>query len=98
MFSFENVREYQIEITSYCNAACPQCPRNISGGKINPHLPLCHLSRKVIDETFTKELCNRISQVFFCGSYGDPIVHHDDTDDLYLLIHQYQNQFCHIRL
>mgnify|MGYP003633423307 FL=1 len=77
MFSFENVREYQIEITSYCNAACPQCPRNISGGKANPHLPLCHLSRKVIDETFTKELCNRLSQVFFCGSYGDPIVHPD---------------------
>ena len=77
MFTFENVHEYQIEITSYCNAACPQCPRNISGGKVNPHLPLCHLSRKTIDETFTKELCNRLSQVFFCGSYGDPIVHPD---------------------
>ena len=77
MFTFENVHEYQIEITSYCNAACPQCPRNISGGKVNPHLPLCHLSKKVIDETFTKELCNRLSQVFFCGSYGDPIVHPD---------------------
>lgn len=77
MFTFENVHEYQIEITSYCNAACPQCPRNVSGGKVNPHLPLCHLSRKTIDETFTKELCNRLSQVFFCGSYGDPIVHPD---------------------
>ena len=77
MFTFENVHEYQIEITSYCNAACPQCPRNVSGGKVNPHLPLCHLSRKTIDKTFTKELCNRLSQVFFCGSYGDPIVHPD---------------------
>jgi len=82
VFTFENVHEYQIEITSYCNAACPQCPRNISGGKVNPHLPLCHLSKKVIDKTFTKELCNRLSQVFFCGSYGDPIVHPDFFDIL----------------
>jgi MoaA/NifB/PqqE/SkfB family radical SAM enzyme/NAD(P)-dependent dehydrogenase (short-subunit alcohol dehydrogenase family) len=82
VFTFENVHEYQIEITSYCNAACPQCPRNISGGKVNPHLPLCHLSKKVIDKTFTKELCNRLTQVFFCGSYGDPIVHPDFLDIL----------------
>ena len=75
MFNFANVKEYQLEITTYCNAACPQCPRNISGGKVNPHMPLCHLDRNVIDKTFSTELCNRLSQIFFCGSYGDPIVH-----------------------
>lgn len=31
-FSYELIDEYQIEITSYCNAACPQCPRNQSVG------------------------------------------------------------------
>tara|TARA_R110001592_G_scaffold20708_1_gene83617 strand:+ start:325 stop:2040 length:1716 start_codon:yes stop_codon:yes gene_type:complete len=82
VFSFENITEYQIEITSYCNASCPQCPRNISGGKANPHLPLCHLSRQTIDKAFTSELCNRLKQVFFCGSYGDPIVHPDFLDIL----------------
>lgn len=75
MFNFANIKEYQLEITTYCNAACPQCPRNISGGKVNPYMPLCHLDRKVIDKTFSAELCNRLLQIFFCGSYGDPIVH-----------------------
>lgn len=79
---FNHIQEYQIEITSYCNAACPQCPRNISGGKVNPYLPLCHLSREVIDKAFTTKLCNQLKQIFFCGSYGDPIVHPDFLDIL----------------
>ena len=81
-FDYFKVDEYQLEITTYCNAACPQCPRNISGGSVNPHLPLCHLSRQTIDRAFTPELCGRTRQIFFCGSYGDPIVHPDFLDIL----------------
>ena len=76
-FDYFKIDEYQLEITTYCNAACPQCPRNISGGSVNPHMPLCHLSRETIDRAFTLELCKRTRQIFFCGSYGDPIVHPD---------------------
>lgn len=81
-FDYFTTDEYQLEITTYCNAACPQCPRNISGGKVNPHMPLCHLDRTVIDRAFPKELCARLRQIFFCGSYGDPIVHPDFLDIL----------------
>ena len=77
MFDYQSVKEYQLEITTYCNAACPQCPRNLNGGKVNPNLPLCHLSRAVIDRTFNAELCDTLTQIFFCGSYGDPIMHPD---------------------
>lgn len=31
MLTYENTTEYQIEITTNCNTACPQCPRNING-------------------------------------------------------------------
>ena len=81
-FDYTKIDEYQLEITTYCNAACPQCPRNISGGSVNPHLPLRHLSRETIDRAFTTELCSRVRQIFFCGSYGDPIVHPDFLDIL----------------
>ena len=76
-FTYSQIDEYQLEITTYCNASCPQCPRNINGGEVNPYLTLQHLSRESIDKAFTPELCNRLRQVFFCGSYGDPIVHPD---------------------
>lgn len=81
-FDYQSIDEYQIEITSYCNAACPQCPRNINGGRVNPYMPLCHLEREVIDLAFTPELCGRLRQIFFCGSYGDPIMNPDFLDIL----------------
>lgn len=82
MFDYRTIGEYQIEITSYCNAACPQCPRNNNGQGINRRLPLCHLEREVIDLAFPAELCSRLRQIFFCGSYGDPIMHPDFLDIL----------------
>lgn len=82
-FDFNNINEYQIELTTYCNAACPQCPRNINGGKLNPELKLEHLSRNVLDSAFPTELCNRLQQIFFCGSYGDPIMHPEFLDILW---------------
>ena len=80
--TFDHVDEYQIEITTYCNAACPQCPRNNMGAGINPYMPLIHLPRATIDKVFDAELCQRLRQVFFCGSYGDPIMHPDFLDIL----------------
>jgi MoaA/NifB/PqqE/SkfB family radical SAM enzyme len=75
MFDYSNIDEYQIEVTSYCNAACPQCPRNNNGVGINSYMPLCHLDRDILNQTFDTSLCQRLRQIFFCGSYGDPIMH-----------------------
>lgn len=77
IFNLDNITEYQLEITSGCNASCPQCPRNINGGQINPYLSVTHLSCDIINNTFTDEICKSIKRIFFCGSYGDPIVHPD---------------------
>jgi MoaA/NifB/PqqE/SkfB family radical SAM enzyme len=82
MFDYNSIDEYQLEITSYCNAACPQCPRNHNGHGINELMPLTHLPRDTINRAFTSELCNRVRQIFFCGSYGDPIMHPDFLDIL----------------
>jgi len=82
MWSYHSIDEYQIEITTYCNAACPQCPRNNNGAGVNPYLKLEHLPRDVLDQAFPEELCNRLRQVFFCGSYGDPIMHPNFLDIL----------------
>lgn len=82
LFDFNIIDEYQLEITTYCNASCPQCPRNNNGSGFNPHLQLTHLSRQAIDQAFTPDLCQRLRQIFFCGSYGDPIMHPDFLDIL----------------
>jgi MoaA/NifB/PqqE/SkfB family radical SAM enzyme len=82
VFNYNHIDEYQIEITTYCNAACPQCPRNDLGIGINPYMPLVHLPRSVIDTAFPAELCQRLRMIFFCGSYGDPTMHPEFLDIL----------------
>ena len=79
-FDYNLIDEYQIEVTSYCNAACPQCPRNNFGSGINPYMYLEHLPLSVLDNAFPAALVKQIRQVFFCGSYGDPIMHPDFLD------------------
>lgn len=74
-FNIRDIDEYQIEVTSYCNAACPQCPRNNCGTGINPYMPLTHLSLDVLSDRFDIGICRGLRQIFFCGSYGDPIMH-----------------------
>jgi MoaA/NifB/PqqE/SkfB family radical SAM enzyme len=82
MFDYKVIDEYQIEITSLCNAGCPQCPRNNLGEGVNPYMPLTSISRGIIDKAFPDELVKRLRQIFFCGSYGDPIAHHEFLDIL----------------
>jgi len=74
-FELKNVDEFQLEVTGYCNAACPQCPRNLNGDIENPYLTKEHLPREIIDKAFTPALTKQLRQVFFCGNYGDPIMH-----------------------
>jgi MoaA/NifB/PqqE/SkfB family radical SAM enzyme len=82
MFNYNTIDEYQIEITSLCNAACPQCPRNNLGEGVNPYMPLTSISRETLDRAFPADLVQRLRQIFFCGSYGDPIAHADFLDIL----------------
>ena len=45
-------------------------------------MPLRHLDRQVIDRVFTNSVCQRLRQIFFCGSYGDPAMHPEFLDIL----------------
>ena len=64
----------EIELTSRCNASCPQCSRNYYGGETWPTLPLVDLSFDLI-KTKLGKLIKNLSHVKLCGTYGDPCVH-----------------------
>ena len=63
---YEDIRRVSVEITSRCNAACPQCPR--TG---NPILPGAELKMHDIERIFPKEFCSQLDLVYMCGNYGD---------------------------
>src|SRR5437879_1162730 len=77
MYRFEDIRRVHLEVTTRCNAACPQCPRNISGGRTNPDLPLVELTLADVQTIFPGDFIRQLRGMFMCGNYGDPMVAHD---------------------
>jgi MoaA/NifB/PqqE/SkfB family radical SAM enzyme len=77
VYRYEAIREIHLELTTRCNASCPQCPRNLSGGEPNPSLPMAELSRDDIDRLLPTELLLQLRKVYACGNYGDPMVARD---------------------
>lgn len=73
MIRYEDVKQIHIEVSSFCNAACPNCPRNIYGGFKSPTLVERSMTFndfvKLVDAATVKNL----TQFRFCGNFGDPI-------------------------
>lgn len=73
MIKFSDICVLQIEVSNYCNASCPQCPRNFFGGRVIPTLPLRSWRLVEFKKIFNVQLLDQLTQVYFCGTYGDPL-------------------------
>lgn len=73
---YDSISQVEIELTTRCNAACPQCVRNYYGGRTWPTLPLVDLDLKTIQKSL-EPLLSRIDLVKLCGTYGDPGLYKD---------------------
>jgi MoaA/NifB/PqqE/SkfB family radical SAM enzyme len=73
MYSFDQIQSLQLEISTYCNASCPQCPRNFFGGKTIPDLPLKKWTLNDFKNIFTIDFLKQLKQIYLCGTYGDPM-------------------------
>ena len=96
MYQYSQIRTLHLEVTSKCNASCPMCLRNISGGRTNPRLPLTELKLSDIKEMFPSSFIKQLSRFYMCGNYGDPMMARDT-----LKIFQYlrnQNPALHLSL
>lgn len=64
-----------LDISTYCNAGCPQCHRTDPKGlgKVD-WLPLVQWSIDDFKKAFPLDVLNKISNYNFCGTWGDPIM------------------------
>jgi hypothetical protein len=72
--SLDAVRAVHLELSSHCNAACPQCDRNIFGGALNPRLRPAHWSLADVKRVFTSEFCAQLNALTLSGVHGDPLL------------------------
>lgn len=68
----DDIRLLQVELTSACNAACPQCAR--TGNSL---LPIAETNYEDFIQWFEPEFAKQLSKVLYCGNYGDPAMEND---------------------
>jgi len=68
-FDINSVDVLHLELTTKCNASCPQCDRT------DPHSGYSEdhdLSLSRIQEMFTEDQVRQLGKMFACGTFGDP--------------------------
>ena len=75
LYAYSDIRILQAEITSDCNARCPQCPRNLYGGRVTPGLPITRWRVSDLDRMFRSQFVEQLTMLYLCGTYGDPMMH-----------------------
>ena len=77
MMRLEQIRGVHLEITTKCNAACPQCARNVWGSVEDPSYDQTEIYLDEFKEFFKPEFLAQLHDIFMCGTYGDPAVARD---------------------
>jgi len=80
MFKFNELNSVHLEITTRCQASCPMCPRNYHGGQENTNLKIADWSYYDFVKVFDAETLAQLSNIYFCGNFGDPIINDNLID------------------
>lgn len=80
MFKFTDLKQIHLEITNNCQASCPMCSRNISGGLENPLIKIQNWSLEDFKIIMNQEVLDQLEGFYFCGNFGDPILNNDLID------------------
>lgn len=74
-YKFETIKKIEIDCTSFCNAFCGACDRNIDGGENHPNLKLNHIGLEDWKAFITIENLQNINEIIFNGNFGDFSMH-----------------------
>ena len=77
MLNYKEIRRVHLEISTRCNAACPECPRNFRGVDIVDTYPVCDMSLEQAQKIFTVPFLQQLDQLLINGNYGDFITARD---------------------
>lgn len=82
MFRYEEITSIHLEISSLCNAACPDCPRNLRGYDIlegQIFLPRA-MSLSDIQTLLPEQFLKQIKNILINGNHGDFITCRDGLE------------------
>ena len=74
MIDYYKIKSVEIEASSYCNAACPLCPRNVFGYPYQNGYTPTHLTFENIKHIFDVSFIKQLDKIAFEGNLGDPLM------------------------
>lgn len=82
-WNYNTINQIHIELSTYCNAGCPMCPRHVSLPDftslpvVRPDLVLESVSFENFKKWFPPEFAKNVVHWLFCGTHGDPMMNKD---------------------
>ena len=76
----DKISQIELELTTKCNAACPQCIRNYYGAYTWPSLPIVDMDIEWLKKSIPAEIWQGLEHIRLCGTYGDPCMHQKIID------------------
>ena len=77
MIAYQEIRDVHLEISTLCNARCPQCPRNFWGYPFNGGYTETYLSLDQAKQIFSKQFLQQLELVRINGNFGDIVMNPD---------------------
>lgn len=77
MHNYKDIRRVHLEISTRCNSACPDCPRNFRGVDVLDDYPLVDLRLRQVQKIFTESFLKQLHHILINGNYGDFVTAQD---------------------
>jgi MoaA/NifB/PqqE/SkfB family radical SAM enzyme len=77
MYSYSDIRDVHLEISTRCNAACPGCPRNLCGVDVISDYPLHDMTLPEAQHIFSPDFLQQLDRLTINGNLGDFVTAQD---------------------
>ena len=93
MYHIKDIKQIHLEISTMCNARCPQCPRNFRGYPYNDGYTETNLTLEQVQKIFPIEFVQQLKHIHINGNYGDMVMNPETLDIIeYFKSHNTQAQ------
>ena len=91
MVDYHSIRSVHLEISTRCNAACPMCPRNLSGYDMDLGYPIHDMRLSEAKKIFTSNFLKQIDNILINGNFGDFVTARDNLKIVEYFVEQNPN-------
>lgn len=80
MIAYQDIRQVHLEISTRCNAACPDCPRNFRGVDVLDTYPVLDMKLVTAQKIFTEPFLKQLDKILINGNHGDFVTAQDGLE------------------